>query len=79
MSNVGLPPKPVSKFGLPPKPERPGPDADEEKRLQYQQDLQKYNFAVQQALNAITQEGMAKSNLQKAANDAITQMLNNLR
>jgi len=69
----------IPNFGLPPKPERPGPNADNDARLDYQEKLQNYHFALQQALNAITQEGVTKSNLQKAAHDAIMQMLSNLR
>jgi hypothetical protein len=57
----------------------PGPNASDTERLKYQQDMQNYQFALQQAVNAITQEGVTKSNLQKAAHDAIMQMINNLR
>ena len=69
----------MSNFGLPPKPVMPGPNASDVERLKYQQDMQNYQFALQQAVNAITQEGVTKSNLQKAAHDAIMQMLSNLR
>jgi len=69
----------MSNFGLPPRPTIPGPDASDVERLQYQQDMQNYQFALQQAVNDITQEGVMKSNLQKAAHDAIMQMINNLR
>ncbi len=69
----------MSNFGLPPKPVMPGPNASDIDRLKYQQDMQNYQFALQQAVNAITQEGVTKSNLQKAAHDAIMQMINNLR
>ncbi|QUV80294.1 MULTISPECIES: hypothetical protein [Chloracidobacterium] len=69
----------MSNFGLPPKPVMPGPNASDVERLKYQQDMQNYQFALQQAVNAITQEGVTKSNLQKAAHDAIMQMINNLR
>ncbi len=69
----------MSNFGLPPKPVMPGPNASDVDRLKYQQDMQNYQFALQQAVNAITQEGVTKSNLQKAAHDAIMQMINNLR
>ncbi|QUV86213.1 MULTISPECIES: hypothetical protein [Chloracidobacterium] len=69
----------MSNFGLPPKPTMPGPNASDTDRLKYQQDMQNYQFALQQAVNAITQEGVTKSNLQKAAHDAIMQMINNLR
>ncbi|MGQ9898452.1 MAG: hypothetical protein ACUVR8_12970 [Acidobacteriota bacterium] len=68
-----------SEFGLPEKPQMPGPNASDEERLRYQQKMQEYQFALQQALNAITQAGAAKSNLQKAMNDAVMQALNNLR
>ncbi|MGQ9898451.1 MAG: hypothetical protein ACUVR8_12965 [Acidobacteriota bacterium] len=69
----------MSNFGLPPKPTMPGANASDTDRLKYQQDMQNYQFALQQAVNAITQEGVTKSNLQKAAHDAIMQMINNLR
>jgi len=69
----------IPDFGLPPKPERPDSTANANARLDYQEKLQDYHFALQQALNAITQEGATKSNLQKAAHDAIMQMLSNLR
>jgi hypothetical protein len=69
----------MSNFGLPPKPVMPGPNASDIDRLRYQQEMQNYQFALQQAVNAITQEGVTKSNLQKAAHDAIMQMINNLR
>ncbi len=69
----------MSNFGLPPKPVMPGPNASDIDRLRYQQEMQNYQFALQQAVNAITQEGLTKSNLQKAAHDAIMQMINNLR
>jgi|AFSR01.1.fsa_nt_gi hypothetical protein len=69
----------MSNFGLPPKPVMPGPNASDIERLRYQQEMQNYQFALQQAVNAITQEGLTKSNLQKAAHDAIMQMINNLR
>ncbi len=68
-----------SEFGLPEKPQMPGPNASDEERLRYQQKMQEYQFALQQMLNAITQAGAAKSNLQKAMNDAVMQALNNLR
>ncbi len=68
-----------SGFGLPEKPQMPGPNASDEERLRYQQKMQEYQFALQQMLNAITQEGATKSNLQKAMNDAVMQALNNLR
>ncbi len=69
----------MSNFGLPPKPTMPGSNASDTDRLKYQQDMQNYQFALQQAMNAITQEGATKSNLQKAAHDAIMAMINNLR
>ncbi len=68
-----------NEFGLPEKPSMPGPNASDEERLRYQQKMQEYQFALQQALDAIRQEGATKSNLQKAMNDAVMQALNNLR
>ncbi len=68
-----------SEFGLPEKPQMPGPNASDEERLRYQQKMQEYQFALQQIKDAITQAGAAKSNLQKAMNDAVMQALNNLR
>ncbi len=68
-----------SEFGLPEKPSMPGPNASDEDRLRYQQKMQEYQFALQMMMNAITQEGATKSNLQKAMNDAVMQALNNLR
>jgi hypothetical protein len=69
----------MSNFGLPPKPPMPGPNASDQERFTYQQAMQDYQFARQQVLNLITQEGVTKSNLQKTAHDAIMQMINNLR
>jgi hypothetical protein len=65
--------------GLPPKPTPPGANASEQDRLRYQEQSQAYWFAVNQAQNMINQEGMQKSNMQKAAHDALMEIARNLK
>ncbi|MCS7080562.1 MAG: hypothetical protein NZ585_11025 [Chloracidobacterium sp.] len=66
-------------IAIPPAPPRPGQNATPEERLAYQEAMQNRHFAIQMELNRITQEGAMKSNLQKAAHDALMAMINNLR
>jgi len=47
---------------LPPKPVAPGPNASPEERLNYQEQMQEYWFAVNNAQQTITQTENAKSN-----------------
>ena len=64
---------------LPPKPVAPGPNASPEERLNYQERMQEYWFAVNNAQQTITQTENAKSNLQKSVHDALMEVIRNLR
>jgi hypothetical protein len=64
---------------LPPKPTAPGEGASESDRLKYQEASQAYWFAVNQQQNMLSQEATQKSNMQKAAHDAIMAMASNLK
>lgn len=64
---------------LPPKPTAPGADASPEERLQYQDEMQNYWFAVNNAQNVQNQEALTKSNMQKAEHDALMEVARNLK
>ena len=66
-------------ISLPDKPTMPGANASEHDRLEYQTKSQEYWFAVNSALQAINQEGNSRSNMQKAAHDALMELIRNLR
>lgn len=70
MSNIG---------GLPPKPPVPGSDATESQRLEYQDKMQAYWFAVNNIQNVQNQEATSKSNMQKSEHDALMEVARNLK
>lgn len=60
-------------------PPPPGNDATPEERLEYQNQVQEYWFAINNMQNTQNQAAMSKSNMQKAEHDAIMEMVRNIK
>ena len=64
---------------IPSKPDPLPDDATDVQRLQHQDDMQAYWFAVNSAQNQQNQEAMTRSNMQKAEHDAMMEVARNLK
>jgi hypothetical protein len=64
---------------LPSKPPTPGANATEQQRLEWQDKMQAYWFAVNNIQNVQNQEALSKSNMQKAEHDALMEVARNLK
>lgn len=64
---------------LPPKPATPGANATEAERLEWQDKMQAYWFAVNNIQNVQNQEALSRSNMQKAEHDALMEVARNLK
>ena len=67
-------------YTLPTKPDIGNVNMKDQKAvLEYQQQLQEYWFAVNAIQQAQNREGEARSNIEKANNDALRSMIANLK
>lgn len=69
----------IQGFNIPAKPDPQQFDfTDPQQAAAYQEQSQNYHFAVDMMMNAIKQEGEAKSNLLKTINDGLDAHIRNL-